>query len=188
MPGIITSSSTMSHSARSQNASPAAPQCAVVTSKYSADSRASSNFTFAGTSSTTNTRALITYFPNSRSSEKTPDRLHKLANRDRLREVGLAAALADALLVTLHRERRDGDHGDRPALRIVLEPLRHFEARHFGQLNIHQHQVGPVLASEVERLDPIAGSNGRIAMGFQQVVEELHVQFVVLDDQHRLGH
>src|SRR4029079_1695005 len=136
------------------------PQFAVVTSKYSADSLASSNFTFAGTSSTTSTRAVITHTSptshpqNSRHqtssrAEKTPDRLHELADRDRLRQIGLAAALADALLVTLHRERRDGDNRDRPELRIVLEPLRHFEARHFGQLNIHQHQIGPVLASEV---------------------------------------
>ena len=48
MSGIITSSSTMSHSARSHSASASGPLCAVVTSKYSADSRASSSFTLAG--------------------------------------------------------------------------------------------------------------------------------------------
>ena len=49
-------------------------------------------------------------------------------------------------------------------LRIVLEPFRHFQARHFGQLNIHQHQIGPVLAGEVERLDAVAGADGLVAM------------------------
>ncbi|MEA2871111.1 MAG: hypothetical protein QOH67_1087, partial [Hyphomicrobiales bacterium] len=57
--GIITSSSTMSHCARSQSASASAPELAVETSKYSAVSRASSSFTFAGMSSTTRMRAVI---------------------------------------------------------------------------------------------------------------------------------
>ena len=60
MSGIITSSRTMSHSAFSQIASASTPLMAVTTSKYSADSRASSSFTLAGTSSTTRTRAVTT--------------------------------------------------------------------------------------------------------------------------------
>ena len=63
MSGIITSSSTMSHSARSQIASASAPLMAVTTSKYSADSRASNSLTLAGTSSTTRTRAVIDASP-----------------------------------------------------------------------------------------------------------------------------
>ena len=59
MSGIITSSRTRSHSARSQIASASLPLIAVTTSKYSADSRASSNLTLAATSSTTSTRAVI---------------------------------------------------------------------------------------------------------------------------------
>ena len=59
MCGIITSSRTRSHSARSQMAKASAPLIAVMTSKYSADSRASSSLTLAGTSSTTRTRAVI---------------------------------------------------------------------------------------------------------------------------------
>ena len=57
--GIMTSSSTMSHCARSQIASASAPDIAVETSKYSAVSRASSSFTLAGMSSTTRMRAVI---------------------------------------------------------------------------------------------------------------------------------
>ena len=58
MSGIMTSSSTMSHSALSQISSAWAPFMAVTTSKYSAESRASRSFTLAGTSSTTRTRAV----------------------------------------------------------------------------------------------------------------------------------
>jgi hypothetical protein len=63
MSGIITSSRTMSQSARSQIASASSPLMAVTTSKYSADSRASSSLTLAGTSSTTRTRAVIEAAP-----------------------------------------------------------------------------------------------------------------------------
>ena len=59
MSGIMTSSRMMSHSARAQISSASAPLVAVSTSKYSADSRASSSLTLAGTSSTTRIRADI---------------------------------------------------------------------------------------------------------------------------------
>src|SRR5471030_3205921 len=87
MSGIMMSSSTMSHSARSHSASASGPLCAVVTSKYSADSRASNSFTLAGTSSTTRTRAVISGGP-----EKMTDGLDELADRDWLGQIGLAAA------------------------------------------------------------------------------------------------
>ena len=59
MSGIITSSRMMSHSARVQIERASAPLDAVSTSKYSADRRASSSLTLAGTSSTTRIRADI---------------------------------------------------------------------------------------------------------------------------------
>src|SRR5580658_4136515 len=102
MSGIITSSSTRSHSARSQIASASCPLMAVTTSKYSADSRASSSLTLAGTSSTTRTRAVMACAL--RISQKVTHRLDEFSHRDRLRQIGLATTLADALLVALHGE------------------------------------------------------------------------------------
>src|SRR5664279_2292520 len=186
MSGIITSSSTMSHSARSHSTSASGPLVAVATSKYSADSRASKSFTLAGTSSTTRTRAVIVA-PSSRAQELT-DRLDELGHRDRLRQIGLAAALADALLVALHGEGGDRDHRDSLEFGIVLEPFGHFEAGDFRQLDIHQNQIGPVFARQIERLDAVAGADGLVAMRFQEVVEELHIQLVVLHDQDGLRH
>src|SRR5262245_24586529 len=104
MSGIITSSRTMSHSAFSHLANASPPLIAVATSKYSADSRASSSLTLAGTSSTTRTRAVTERY-SSGVTKKVTDGLDELADRDRLRQVGLAAAFADALLVAAHRER-----------------------------------------------------------------------------------
>ena len=57
-----------------------------------------------------------------------------------------------------------------------------------GKLDIHQDQVGPVLAREIQRLDPVAGADGLVAVRLQQIVEELHVELVVLHDQDSLGH
>src|SRR6185312_8957488 len=133
-----------------------------MTSKYSADSRASSSLTLAGRSSTTRTRAVISGGP-----QELPDGLDELAHRDRLRQVGLAAALADALLVAFHGEGGDRHHGDRLQLGVVFQPFRHFEAGYFRQLDVHQDQVGPVLAREIERFDPVAGADGLIAVRFE---------------------
>src|SRR5262245_29328986 len=122
--GIITSSRTMSHWARSQIASASRPLMATVTSKYSAVRRASSSLTLASTSSTTRTRAVM--LSPSRVPEEMANGLEELSDRDRLRQIGLAAALADALLVPLHGEGGHCDDGNRLEIRIVLEPLGHF--------------------------------------------------------------
>jgi hypothetical protein len=63
---------------------------AVTTSKYSADSRASSSLTLAGTSSTTRTRA-VTDYSLSGIAEKVTNGLDELAHRDRFRKIGFAA-------------------------------------------------------------------------------------------------
>src|SRR5665213_7392 len=184
--GIITSSSTMSHSARSHIASAWTPLLAVMTSKYSADNRASSSFTLAGTSSTTRTRAVM-IAPSGRPQEM-PDGLDELADRNRLRQIGFATALANAFLVALHG--KGGDRHDRYRLEfgIVLEPFCHFEAGYFRQLDIHQNEIRPVLACEIKRFDPIAGADGRIAVRFEKIVEELHIQLVVLHNQDGFRH
>ena len=77
--------------------------------------------------------------------------------------------------------------GMRLQFRVVLEPFGDFEAGDFGKLDVHQDEIGPVLAREVERLDAVAGADGLIAMRFQQIVEELHVELVVLHDQDGLS-
>src|SRR5664280_690310 len=149
-----------------------------------------SSFTLAGTSSTTRTRAVILEplaAPSGRPQEMT-DGLDELADRDRFGQIGLAATLADALLVALHGEGGDRHDRDRLEVGIVLEPFGHFEAGYFRQLDIHQNQIGPVFARQIERLDAVAGADGLVAMRFQQVVEELHIQLVVLYDQDGLRH
>src|SRR5688572_140885 len=153
--GIMTSSRTMSHSAREQISSASAPLLAVSTSKYSADRRASSSFTLAGISSTTRIRADI---ETQLLPDKTSHRLNKLADRNRLGQIGLAAAFANSLLVALHRKGGDRDHGDHAQLRIILDPARDLEAGDLRKLDVHQHQIRAQLADKIKRLDPIAGA------------------------------
>ena len=69
---------------------------------------------------------------------------------------------------------------------VLLDPLGDFEAGNLGQLDVHQDQVGPVLARQLQRLHAVLGLQGVVAVGFEQIVEELHVELVVLDDEHRL--
>src|SRR5215469_5271546 len=45
-----------------------------------------------------------------------------------------------------------------------------------------------MLAREVERLDTVARCQGGITVRFQQIVEELHVELVVLHNQDGFGH
>ena len=44
-----------------------------------------------------------------------------------------------------------------------------------------------MLARDVERFHAVLGLQDVVAMGVQQIVEELHVELIVLHDQDRLG-
>src|SRR4051812_47253121 len=102
----------MSHCARSQMASASGPLIAVITSKYSAVSRASISLTLATTSSTTRPRADMDFLSSGVTEEMTIF-FDDLSHRDRFGQVGLAAATADALFVTLHGEGGDGNDRNR---------------------------------------------------------------------------
>src|SRR5215204_4470377 len=43
-------------------------------------------------------------------------------------------------------------------------------------------------AGELERLDAVAGLQGGVAMRLEEVVEELHIELVVLDDENGFLH
>jgi hypothetical protein len=116
--------------------------------------------------------------------QKAADGLDELGHRDRLRQIGFATALTDPPLVILHRKGGHRDHRNDLELGVFLEPLGHFETRDFRQLNVHQDQIGTVLAGEIERLEAAVRAYGVVAVSLQQVVEELHVKLVVLHDHY----
>ena len=43
-------------------------------------------------------------------------------------------------------------------------------------------------ARQGERLQALAGLQGLIALGIEQIMKKLHVQLVILDDEDFLGH
>src|SRR6476619_1418200 len=120
--------------------------------------------------------------------EKVADGLDELGDRDRLRQISLATAFADALFIALHRKCRHRNHWNGLQFGVFLEPFGHFETGDLRQLNVHQDQVGAVFAGEIGHLEAIGCADGAVAVGFQQVVEELHIELVVLHDHYCLRH
>src|SRR6516165_1690003 len=57
------------------------------------------------------------------------DGLDEFADRDRLGQIGLAAALANTFFVALHGKGGNRHNRDRLQFGIVLEPFRHFKTR-----------------------------------------------------------
>ncbi len=45
-----------------------------------------------------------------------------------------------------------------------------------------------MFARKLQRLLPILGLERQISLRFQQIVEELHIEFVVFDDKNGLRH
>src|SRR5688572_15064375 len=181
--GIITSRSTMSGVCFSMSARASLPLDAVMTSKYSAASFASSKRTLAAISSTTRTRADMGCH---NLLQEAVDGFQELDDGDRLGDISLATAFANLLLVALHRECRDSNDGNGFEIVVFLDPLGDFQAADFRQLDVHQDQVRLVLTRELQRFHAVLGLQDVVAMRLDQVVEELHVQLVVLDDQDRL--
>src|SRR5579885_3609159 len=179
IPGIMTSRRTISGSACSILASASWPLKAVTTSKYSAESFASSSFTLERMSSTTRTRAVMA------SSDEAAHGVQETRHGNRLGNIGLATALTDDFLIAFHGKGGDRDDRDRLERIVFLQPFGHFQPRNFRELDIHQDQVGSVLAGEVQRFHAVLGLKDVVAVRIEQIVEELHVELVVLHDQNR---
>ena len=64
--------------------------------------------------------------------------------------------------------------------------MHYLQPRYFRKLNIHQDQIGVVLSDQGDRLDTVLGLQCAIAVRHEQIVEELHIEVVILDDQDLL--
>src|SRR5260221_2904063 len=183
--GIMTSSSTRSGSSAAQITSAAAPLAAVKTSKYSLASLARRSLTLMSTSSTTRMRADI----DDVSAQEALAHFEEVGDGDRLGDRRLAATLADLCLVAFHRNRCHRDDRDRAQFVVFLDPFGDLQPRDLRQLDIHQNEVGAMQARELQRLHTVLGLQGVVTMRLEQVVEELHIELIVLDDQYglRLG-
>src|SRR5690348_13757073 len=183
MRGIITSSRMRSGRSSWAMRSARSPSLAASTLKYSLASLASSSLTFTSTSSTTRMRADMSVY----SIEETGNRLEEIGDRDRLGDVGFASTFADLLLVAFHGESGHRDHRDGAQLFVFFDPFGHLEAGHLGQLDIHQNQIRMMLARQLQRFHAVLSLQNIVAVRFQQIVEELHVEVVVFDDEDPLA-
>src|SRR5262249_38586029 len=120
--------------------------------------------------------------------QKTADGVDELGHRDRLRQISLATAFTDTLFVALHRKGGHRDYRNGLEFGIFLQPLGHFETGDFRQLNVHHDHIRTVFAGEIGPLEAVARADGTIAVSFQQVAEELHVELVILHDHYCLRH
>ena len=59
---------------------------------------------------------------------------------------------------------------------------------HLRQLDIHQDQVRFFRARDFQRFHPILGLKNFVTLCFQQIVEQLHVKYIVLDNEYGFGH
>src|ERR1700757_2348160 len=189
--GIMTSRRITSGISVSAISRAVGPLYAVKTSKYSLDSFASSSFTFASISSTTSTRPDISLSHQGSgraplSGEEALDGLQKARHRDRLRDVRLAAAVPHFFLIALHREGGHRDDRDHPQISVSLDPLRDLQTGYFRQLDVHEDQIRTMLTSKRKCLDTVLGLQCTIAVSDEKVVEELHIEVVILNDQHLL--
>src|SRR5579864_1446343 len=110
MPGIMTSSSTISGFSAATRWSACSPLEAVMTLKYSAVSFASSSLTFETMSSTTRTRAVMAVRG---SADETAHGFQETRDGDRFGKVSFATPLTDHLRVALHSKSGDGHYRNR---------------------------------------------------------------------------
>ena len=120
------------------------------------------------------------------SGEEALDGLQKARHRNRLRDIGLATTVPHLLLVAFHRKRGHRDDRDHPQISVSLDPLRDLQTGYFRQLDVHQNQIRMMLTRQRKRLDTVLGLQCTIAVSNEKIVEELHIEVVILDDQHLL--
>ena len=88
------------------------------------------------------------------------------------------------LLILMH-----GQIHDARARAVFLDQASGFERRHTGHADIEQHQIGPVLQNQLERLGGIArfAHYGKVRSVFQQAAHAIAQHFVIVGDHATNG-
>lgn len=71
---------------------------------------------------------------------------------------------------------------------IFLQPLGHLEPGNLWKLNVHQNQVRAMFSRKIKGFHTVAGLDSRVTRRLDQVTKELHIQLVVFNNHHLLGH
>ena len=122
------------------------------------------------------------------SAKKALNGLKELRYRNGFGDICLAAPFTNFFFVALHRKGGDGHNGDGAQAVVFLDPFGDFKAGNFRQLDVHKDQVRAIFTGNLKRLDAIARLQRLISMSVQKIMEELHIQLIIFDDQYFFGH
>ncbi len=111
-----------------------------------------------------------------------PYGVDQLENVDGFRDVAVEAGGQEPVAVAVHRLGCEREHRHRRGALVRPQPPERFDAVDVRQLDVHQHEVRPVLDGQLERL--LAGGRPQrpVPRRRQHVAEQLHARLVVLDD------
>ena len=96
-------------------------------------------------------------------AEDRANLLRELADVQRLLDVGVEARRQEALSVVLHGERGECDDRDLAGAGLGAQPRERLHAVHARQLDVHEHEVGPVRARELDAVLGVGGAEGAVA-------------------------
>ena len=105
-----------------------------------------------------------------------PDRLGKKID---------AARLARGLADFVPGAGRHGNDRNRRGRLVGGEPARRLESTQVGHAQIHEHDIGPVRAAELDGLEPAGGGDHAHARALEQAGENAAVDRTVVGDERR---
>src|SRR5450830_1747962 len=121
----------------------------------------------------------------SRHAERRVERLHELGYVDGLGQIAQEAGVEAFAHVTRQGVGRQGDDGDVRRQRIDAQQAQHLGAADAGQVDIHQDQVGLVLARQRDAEVAIDGAeHAQVAAAGDQLLDQDQVGRIVLHVQH----
>src|SRR5258708_19881486 len=103
-------------------------------------------------------------------------------------QVAVEALRKHVVAIIGHRERGDGDDGNRAQQRVFFQLLHHFVAVHDGHLQIANDQIGMFFPSSSDSHCTIPGSERCVTGSLEQILHQLEVGLVVFDDQNARRH
>src|SRR5258705_4177824 len=116
--------------------------------------------------------------------KQSRDRRQKFLVRQWLGDVGITTGGQNALLVTLHCQRCEGDHWNGPGRWITLEESSRLQTVHAGKLDVHQDEIGLLDTCEGESGLRVLGAQHDVARRLEQECRQRHVGGIVLYDQN----
>src|SRR5688500_1901323 len=179
---MTTSSRTRSGSADSASARAALPSLAAMTSYPRGARTAASRRMFSGTSSTTRILAGPSV-PIGSCVAVAPDRGDEVGDVHWLGQIAVKTRRQEALGVSLHGLCGQREHRYRSRAFVRAQSIERLDAVHVRQLNVHERETGPVLACQFDRLATRCRLENPVPSRPEDVPDQLHIPFVVLDHQ-----